>query len=893
MCWKSQKFSHLAHCLIVGCLLLLPQKGAAENVLSAVHLLAGHAANPLGIDAAHPQLAWQLTSTGTNILQSAYQLVVSTSASKAVSGHSDVWDSGKISSPDSVDVIYGGPALEPAQRYFWSVKVWDNQRHVSAWAKPAWLEMGPLTANDWSGAQWIAGADAPSAPLLRTGFAVTKRIAQARLYVSAGGYYVATLNGRRVGDAVLDPGFTAYDRRILYATYDVTSQLHRGTNVLGVTLGRGFYALDTSRQILWWNGVSWLSREPKLLAKLDITYTDHTHAIVVSGPDWKIHSGPSTSDSLYRGETYDARLALSGWDTPGFNSSGWTNALVAGPPTTNLQAQMAEPVRVVNTVSAASITQPKPGIYVFKFPVMVAGWARLTVSGPAGTTVTLRLGEKLNDDGTVNNLGDPGLTPGEIQRYDYTLAGHETEVWEPQFSYAGFQYVQVTSFPGIPTTNSVVACEVHSDVPTTGRFSCSNPLLNEIHEICRRAVLNNLHSIPTDTPTYEKRGWTADALLFSAQACDNFGMQRFFDKWLNDLADTQTPAGEIADIAPSPGGSLDPSWSSAFVVIPWRLYQEYGDREVITTHYEQMKRYVDYLSSHASHHLVKGFYGDWVAPDYVHPPESPDLVASANYYRDALLLSKMAGLTSHPADEITYSNLAANIAVAFNAKYLDAATGTYRTGEAAGYRQTSSAVPLDFGLVPREQIAAVVSNLVADVRLHKNHLNTGCFGTAALLPVLTEHGQVNLAYAIATQTTYPSWGCWIAHGATTTWEQWVFDASRSRDHAFLGTVDDWFYKYLAGIQPARPGYQEINIKPFFPDGLHSVSASLDTPLGAVSSSWTHLTNDSVVLTVVIPPNATAQVWAPGEPSPVHVGSGRHIFKGAVFGTKEKSSLHQP
>jgi alpha-L-rhamnosidase len=629
-----------------------------------------------------------------------------------------------------------------------------------------------------------------------------------------------------------------------------------------------------------------------LLAKLDITYADNTHQIVVTGTNWMTHPGPSTSDSLYRGETYDARLALPGWDTAGCDARGWTNVLLAAPPTKNLQPQMAQPIRVIDAVTAISITEPKPGIFVYKFPVMITGWGRLKVSGHAGTTVTLRLGEELNGDGTVKNLGDPGLTPGEIQSYDYILAGHGREIWEPQFSYSGFQYVQVDHFPGRPDKSSITACEVHSDVPTIGHFSCSNPLLNSIHDICKRSVLNNLHSIPTDTPTYEKRGWTADALLSSAQAADNFNMQRFFDKWMDDLADTQSRQGQIADIAPGPGGSLDPSWSSAFIVIPWRLYEDYGDRNIIVTHYNQMKRYVDYLSHNATDNLIKGFYGDWVSPGYEHPPEGPDLMASANYYRDAVLLSKMAAATERTADENIYSNLAASIKVSFNAKYLDAAAGVYRTSKYNGYRQTSSAVPLSFGLVPADEVATVVSNLAADVQLHQNHLNTGCFGTAALLPDLTVNGRVNLAYAIATQTTYPSWGCWIARGATTAWEKWIYDASlRSHDHAFLGTVDDWFFKYLAGIQPAAPGYKLINIRPWIPDRLQSVSASIDTPQGLVSSSWKRLVQGTVVLTVVIPPNATANVWVPGEPSPIQVGSGNHTFKRGDFSNQK--TLSQP
>jgi alpha-L-rhamnosidase len=784
-------------------------------------------------------------------------------------------------SSDSVDVVYGGPAMHSAQRCFWSVRVWDNHGHVSGWAPAAWWEMGLLGASDWTGARWIMGAASQSAPLLRTGLTLSKPIAQARLYISAGGYYLASINGQRVGNVVLDPGFTAYHKRILYSTYDVTDRLHQGANALGVMLGRGFYSIDTSRQILWWDHAPWLSRAPILFAKLDVTYSDQTHAIVVSGTDWNTHSGPSTSDSIYRGETYDARLAMIGWDTPGYDAGSWASAQAATAPAGNLQAQMAEPMRVVNTFKATSITQPKPGVYVYKFPIMLAGWARLTVSGAAGTTVVLRLGEALNKDGTVNNAGDPGITPGEIQKYEYTLSGSGTETWEPQFSYAGFQFVQVDGFPGTPTANSVVAREVHSDVPTIGSFSSSNPLLNEIHELCKRAVLNNLHSIPTDTPAYEKRGWGGDALLYSAQAVDNFGMQRFFTKWMYDLADSQDKNNDIADIAPGLSEAMEPSWSSAFVGIPWRLYLEYGDRGVLSTHYDPMKRYVDFLSSKATNHLIAGFYGDWVSPGFVHPPEGPDLLASANYYRDALLLSKMAGVVGRPDDEATYSKLAAAIKESFNSTYLDAAAGVYRTNKLAGYRQTSSAVPLEFGMVPPEQAAAVFSNLVADVQHRDNHLNTGAFGTAALLPALTKDGQVNLAYAIAAQKSYPSWGYWVSQGATSAIEVWEYAEARSHDHAFLGSVDDWFFKYLAGIQPAAPGYNEIDIRPYLPSGLDSASGSIQTPLGLISSSWTRGTGDAVVFKVVIPANATANVWVPGRNSPVRAGSGSYTYHGVA------------
>ncbi|MCX6997425.1 MAG: family 78 glycoside hydrolase catalytic domain [Kiritimatiellaeota bacterium] len=828
-----------------------------------------------------PVFSWQLSTTGTNVLQTAYQVVVSFSSGDAASGRGDVWDSGKISSAQSLDIVYNGPDLVSMKRYYWSVKVWDNQGNVSAWAPAACWEMGLLAPDDWSGAQWINGNSTVS-PLLRKEFTVSKKVARARLYVSAAGYYEASLNGRRVGDAVLDPGFTAYNKRVLYATHDVTSQIRSGANAIGVTLGRGFYAIDQAG-VMWFGGAPWWTHKPRALVKLDVTFTDNTHEIVVSGADWLAKDGPTTFDSLFKGEIHDARQSPASWNAAGYDTAGWAKAAVTTAPAVLVKAQMAEPMRVVDTLTATSITQPQLGKYVFKFPVMTAGWFKLSVTGKAGTTVTLRLGESLHADGTVNNQGDPGLTPGEIQKYQYILSGKGSEVWEPRFSYAGFQYIQVEGFPGTPTTSSVVARVVHSDLATTGTFTSSDPLINSIHDICRRTVLNNVHSVPTDCPMFEKRAWTGDASLFTAQGVDNFDMQRFLTKWLNDLSDNQGADGAIGDCAPSiNSGAQDPSWPSAYLVVAWRVYQEYGDLNVIDQHYDAMKRFVDYWTSRSRGYLIRGlsYYGDWVSPNFVQPPEGPDITASGDYYRDVVLLAHMACLTAKTADAAAYSALANHIKDAFNAAFL--ANGVYAVKASAGYRQTSNAVPLFLGITPNEQVGAVVNNLVADIQAKGNHLNTGSIGTAALLPALTVNGKIDVACEIATQTTFPSWGNWIANGATTCWEQWITGAGlRSRNHAFLGTIDDWFYKYLAGIQPAAPGYKQINIRPYVPAKLSSVSASMSTPMGPVSSAWKRNADRSVTLNVTIPANSTANIWIPGRTAPIQVGSGSYTYTGST------------
>ena len=855
----------------------------AQDALRAVHLTTEDQAEPLAIDLSHPRLSWKIEANAENVLQTGYRVMVATTAKLASTGHGDVWDSGEVASSDSIDVFYGGKPLAAATRYYWAVRVRDNQHHTSTWSAPGWWEMGLFQPKDWSGAQWIAGAPGKAAPLLRGSLDVTKPIARARLSIGAAGYYVASINGQRVGDAVLDPGFTDFRERNLYRTYDVRTQLHQGVNAIGVVLGRGFYAIDAAK-LKWWNRLAWLSDSPALLAKLDVTYTDGSHAILVSGPAWKTHEGPTRSDSMFYGESYDARMVQKGWDMPSFDLTAWKTVRSVKPPSQIVQAEGNEPIRVVKTWRADNISQPKPGVYVYKFPVMIAGWTRLTVSGPTGTTVTMRLGESLRTDGTVEDLGDPNMSPGEIQTFAYTLAGSGLETWAPKFSYAGFQYAQVEGFPGTPEKGSVEAQELHSDVASIGTFSSSNPLLDQIHAICRQSVLNNLYSIPTDTPLYEKRGWGGDALLFSAQAADNFGVLRFFTKWMYDVADSQDERGNMSTIAPGLHTGADPAWGSVAIFLPWRLYQEYGDPRPIAQHYEAMKRYMQFLGSQAKDDIVDGSFGDWVSPNRTgvpRPPEGAKLVATAVYFRDAKLMAKMAGLLGRSDDQAGFTSLSEKIRKSFNATFLNTRSAEYHTENDVGYRQTSNVVPLDFNIVPEEEISPVLTRLTVDIKDHDNHLDTGAFGTAALLPALTQNGQIDLAYAIVAQTTYPSWGDWIAHGATTTLERWDPDKTRSRDHAFLGTVDDWFYKYLAGIKPSKPGYKEIEIRPYIPLGLGQVAASIETPYGLVSSSWRRLVNGEIELDVVIPANTTAKIWVPGSSLPVQAGSGKHHYIGSA------------
>jgi alpha-L-rhamnosidase len=544
---------------------------------------------------------------------------------------------------------------------------------------------------------------------------------------------------------------------------------------------------------------------------------------------------------------------------------------VLAAPTARLVSERVAPIRVVATLRADQITHPKPGTYVFRFPVVTAGWARLRVRGRAGTEVTLRYGERLRTDGTVDNDGDPGLTNGPVQTDRYVLsADPRVQTWQPSFSYKGFQYIQVDGYPGVPDAQDVQAQVVHTDVATTGSFSSSNPMLNTIDANTRRTILNNLHSILTDTPEFEKRGWLDDASVLGATTNDNFEMRNFYRNWLASIQADQNADGAGVELAPNPfpAGYADPEWAGALVLVPWQLYQDYGDADVLAASFDSMARYVDYLTTQASGYIQPGNYGDWASPnpDPIHetaafaPPEGPQLTATAYYFREAEATAQAARVLGRIADADHFSQLAEQIKAAFNARFLDPTAGVYHTDRPAGYRQASNAVPLSFGLVPPDLVGKVAANLAADVRLHGNHLNTGDAGTKELLPALSGNGYTDLAFAVATQTTYPGWGFWLAQGATTLWERWE-TVSRSYDHAFEGTIDDWFHRDLAGIEPAAPGYAQITVQPRVPAGLNHVTASQDTGYGRISSTWTKA-GHALRLRVNIPVNTTATVHVP-------------------------------
>ncbi|HWO65128.1 MAG TPA: family 78 glycoside hydrolase catalytic domain [Umezawaea sp.] len=740
----------------------------------------------------------------------------------------------------------------------------SSEVDVPGWQQVAFDDstwQAALVAAAYGSGPWgnsVSVAPAPE-PLLRKDFTAVKRIGSARAYVIGLGYYKFYLNGERVGDHELDPAFTVYDKTDLYATYDVTKALRAGDNAIGVSLGRGYYAMTNPDE---WVSSPWHG-EPKLKLQLDITYVDGTRAQVVSDGSWTVADGPTTSESLWFGETHDARLEQPGWNRAGFDDSGWNPARVVPAPAGELKAQSFPPIKVTDTLKAGKVTTPAAGTTVHDYGTPTAGWAGVAVRGPAGSQVTITYGEKLNDDGTVNNVGGFGM---QLQKYTYVLKGGGPESFTPSYSYAGFQYVQVVAPEGV-TVTSVTAQRVHTAVAKTGDFTSSSDLLNRYHVAQANTILNNLHSVPTDTPMYEKRPYTADGMLAADSAIASFDMRDFYENWMRAHRDDQTPTGNIGQTVPGTAGAkevVDPVWTASFVLVNRDLYWYYGDLRPLRENYAAMKSWLGFFENsiaRTGYIYTGGSYADWLSPGFAMPPEGARLAGTAYLHKTTTAMAEIARALGNGADAARFDGLATTIASAFNATFFDASKGAYYDDPAAGYRQTSNLLPLSLGIVPEANRATVVANLVADVNGRGVHLNTGALGTKLILPVLTDTGNSDLAYRLATNPTYPGWGYWFqALGATTMWEEWPA-GSRSRQHAFMGTVDDWLYQDVAGIEPAAPGYTAVRIQPFPVGDLKRASAEVTSPLGLVRSAWTR-DGDRFTLRVTVPVGATGEVLVP-------------------------------
>ncbi|PYP77826.1 MAG: alpha-L-rhamnosidase [Gemmatimonadetes bacterium] len=847
------------------------------------------ATNPIGIDEPAPRLTWTLHAERRGTRQSAYEIRV---AAHPDSFAAPLWTSGRVASGESVSRPYGGPALRPGRRYHWQVRAWDDRGQASPWSATAFWETGLMGAAQWK-AKWIV-PDLPvdttrsnPAPMLRAEFALDGTVASARAYVTSHGLYEMEINGRRVGTDVLTPGWTSYDKRLQYQTYDVTDLVQRGANAVGVTLGDGWYR----GRLAWEKRRNTYGKDVALLAQIVVRYTDGREQVIGTDGRWKVATGPIVASDIYNGESYDARLERAGWSRAGYADADWKPARVASYTLQNLVSPLGPPIRRIEEVKPIAVLKTPAGETVFDMGQNMVGWVRLRVRGPAGTTVRLQHAEVLDKQG---NFYTANLRTAQ-QSDSYTLKGSGDETFEPHFTFHGFRYVKVEGFPGTPGTDAVTGIVVHSDMPRTGSFATSDPMLNQLYHNIVWGQKGNFVGVPTDCPQRDERlGWTGDAQVFSRTAAFNFDVAGFFTNWLHDLAADQRDNGSLPDVIPDvltrnskTANTSSSGWGDATVIVPWTMYLAYGDVRLLERQYPSMRAYVEYQRRTAGDKLLwnSGWhYGDWLAfattrADYPGATTDKDLIATAFFAHSTDLLARSAKVLGKTEDARVYRDLFERIRAAWTKEYSTA------SGRLSSNTQTAYALALEFGLLPEARRADAGTRLAADVR-SVGHLTTGFLGTPYLTDALTATGHLAEAYRLLLNKRYPSWLYPITQGATTIWERWDGqkpDSSfqdvgmNSFNHYAYGAIGDWMVRTVAGLDldESQPGYRHLFVAPQPGGGLTSARAELQTPYGSAASGWT-IANGRMRVTVRVPPNARATVHLPAARLGTVTESGRAV-----------------
>lgn len=861
---------------------------STAQVAQPINLQCEYLENPIGLDSPAPRLLWQMDDSRNGAFQAAYQVLVGPDSVKVAGGIGDSWDSGKLEGSVRL-VTYAGKALQPFTKYYWTVALWDKNQQKTALAPVASFETGMMQIANWKG-EWIADskdvAQKPAA-CFRKEFHPSGKVKSARVYIAAAGLYELTINGNRVGDHRLDPMYTRFDRRTLYVTYDVTSLVKSSDVVLGVLLGNGWYN-HQSTAVWYFDKAPWRDR-PKFCLDLRITYEDGHQDIIKSGTDWKTSLSSIIFNSIYTAEHQDGRLAQQGWDKPGFDDSKWKVAIPVNAPSQNIVAQQLRPIRFVEEIEPVNVNKLSNKHWVFNLSRNISGISRISVKGEKGTEIRLKHGERLNTDGTVDQSNiDVHYRPTDdkdpFQTDIYVLNGEGEETFWPHFNYKGFQYVEVISDKPIEITK-MRGIFMHSDVPPIGSITSSNDVLNKIWKATNVSYLSNLQGYPTDCPQREKNGWTGDAHIASETGLYNFDGITVYEKWLSDHRDEQQPNGVLPNIIPTSGWGYTwangPDWTSTIAIIPWNIYLFYGDAKLLADSYPNLKRYVDHLNDISPNALTDWGLGDWVPVKSKAPKE---LTSSIYYFVDASILAKAAKLFGKDDDYQKYSTLAQKIADAINDKYLNKETGIYGSG-----LQTELSVPLMWGIVPENLKAKVAANLAQRVIADNKHLDVGLLGTKAILNALSENGYADLAYQVAAQQDFPSWGWWIVNGATSLYENWPIDAKSdiSLNHIMFGEIGAWYYKALGGIKPdaSNPGFKNVLIEPHFVKGLNSFQAKHKGPYGEISSAWKR-DGKKVIYELVIPANSSATVKLAGTEIKAN---GKTVFQKAKTGTESFST----
>jgi alpha-L-rhamnosidase len=853
-----------------------------EADLQVKNLKCEYLVDPIAIESQHPIMAWQLTSKSSAKSQKAYHVLVASSTALLDKNIGDYWDSHKVNSSNSTQVNYQGKPLSSRKKIYWKVMVWDEKNIQSDWSSTASWSMGLLNAADWK-AKWIGSlidqnpdsAITYPAPFFRKEFTVKKKIKQAVVYVSGLGFYELSINGKKVGDQVLAPAVSNYDKRplkkllypyddqsiqrVYYNTFDVTSSINPKENALGLILGDGWYnQRDRTVEGKMWYDV------PKLIFQMEITYTDGTSEVIGSDRNWKTSNGPLLKTGIFTGEKYDARSELGAWNKPAYDDSKWKNAILAKPPTGHLHSQTAPFDKVLRTLTPVFDGRAKDSVYQYHLDETVAGWAALRVKGKAGSIIKIRY------------ISEEGEDYGQYDHY--ILKGNGIENWEPKFTWHAFRKIEVYSKDVVLDSESIQVKDVHTEVASNGSFECSNPFINKINTAYLLTQKANFHgSISSDCPHRERLGYTGDGQVAMESAMLSFDMMQFYNKWLIDIDDARNhKTGFVTHTAPFGGGGGGPAWGSAYVIMPWLYFSYHNDTTLLKRHYSGMKQWVEYLKTRTNENGLitkeepNGWcLGDWCTPSDIKLPEP--LVNTAYFYHVTDLMTRVARILGKSGDESEFSGLARKIKIDFNKAYYNESTKSYWEG-----RQGADVFALAFGLVPEEKYGTVFNSLLDHLAKLDYHFDTGILATPLLLKVLSQNDRDDIAYKIMNQKDKPGFGYLLDSKNSTLWEEWAGGGSHS--HPMFGSVIEWLYSGIAGIKQgtAKAGVKHFIIKPNPVGDLTYCKSSFNSLYGVVRSEWKVGEGGNLEILIEIPANTSATFVLPREQMNLVDNSGKSI-----------------
>ena len=903
--------------VLVSLLIILTQcsdYSQAKSVFKVTSITVDNVENPLAVASESPRFGWQIQSGENDILQSSYQVEIYSNENGE-----KVWDSGRTASDKSQSVQLAVDGLKPGVKYMWRARVWDKKDRESEWSEKGSFRLAPVDiekGTNWIGAIRREDSNLPEGrnyhglsltseagkkwqetnPLskrsiyLRKEFVSNKKVKDAIIYVSGLGHYELTLNGEKLGDSQFDPMWSDYDKTVYYSAYDVTDALKK-KNALGILLGNGFYNEQGGRYVKMQVSFG----PPTLFFKMVVTYKDGTTEEVVSDNSWKYSLSPLVYNDMYGGEDYDARLEQPGWDKNGFDDSEWNPVVIQEAPKGKLIAQTTFPIKVMEKFSAQTVTQVGDA-YVYDMGQNLSGFPKIKVKGNAGDKVRLLLAENINSDGTVNQS-----QTGTPYYFEYTLKGGGEEVWQPRYSYYGYRYIQVEETKASENSDRLVkdieSLFVYNSNPLSSTFSSSNDIFNNTHRLIVNAIKSNMHAVFTDCPHREKLGWLEQIHLNGPGLFYNFDLSTFAHKVMRDIRDSQLENGLVTDIAPEyvifNGGFRDsPEWGGASVIFPFMYYQYYGDNSLIIDYYDVMKRYVDYLSTTATDHIVSHGLGDWC--DYREdkpygPSQNTPIAISAttHYYMFIDFLIQAAEITDNSEDVKFYSQLKSDVKNSFNSKFFNKEDKNYGTGS-----QASNSMPLFAGMVEEENKQAVLDNLVKNIESRNYRLSTGDVGNRYLFQTLADNGLNDVMYKMHNHYEVPGYGFQLQFGATTLTELWDPRAGASWNHFMMGQIEEWFFKSLAGIQSeGNSGYKNIIIAPQPVEDLTYVNASYNSLYGTISVDW-KIVDYSFTLNVSIPHNCSAKIYLPHVKEYKEVGSGSHSYTYELYTKVEEIIIEE-